>query len=110
MATSLESIAPEKPVPTIESAKPKGKWGCLFATCGSLLLAVVLIFIAGIVFEFTVGDGVANDPAVVLARAAILLLPTGFLGVGLLVIGIRRLRSQRMEPAAGQQFAEADQG
>jgi len=103
-----EPIALEKPSSTAGSAKPKGMWGCLLATCGSFMLAIVLIFIVGGMLAFTGGAGVADDPAVVLVRTAICILPIVFIGVGLLVIGIRKIRSQRKRPAAAQQFAEAD--
>lgn len=97
-----ELIAPEKPSSTAESSKPKGKWGCLLAACGSFVMATVLIFIVGGVLTYTGGAGVADDPAVVLAQMAICILPIVLIGVGLLVIGIRKLRSQKKQPAAAQ--------
>ena len=53
---STDPIAPDKPTSTVESEKPKGKRGCLIATCGILILAIVLTAIAAVAFSL-IGGG-----------------------------------------------------
>ena len=54
--TSTDRIASEKVSPTVESAKPKGKRGCLISAFGILILVIALIAIAAVVF-LLVGGG-----------------------------------------------------
>jgi tetratricopeptide (TPR) repeat protein/predicted RNA-binding Zn-ribbon protein involved in translation (DUF1610 family) len=99
---SSVSITSEMPRSTAEPAKPKRKWGCVLATCGSFILAVGLILVAMIGSYLLDPDSVGDDPAVVIARTAICVLPICLFGFALLVIGIRRLRGQRKQPADAQ--------
>jgi hypothetical protein len=58
---AAELIAPQKPRSTAESAKPKGKRGCLIAALGILILAIALIAIAPVVFLLVGGGGLVGQ-------------------------------------------------
>jgi predicted RNA-binding Zn-ribbon protein involved in translation (DUF1610 family) len=96
------SITSTMPRPTTEPAKSTRKWGCVLATCGSFILAIGLIIIAAIIYSLFDPDSVGDDPIVVLGRSVICVLPIFLVGLGLLVFGISKLRSQKKKPAAKQ--------
>jgi hypothetical protein len=99
---SSASITSEMPRSTPDPAKPKSKWGCVLATCGSFTLAVGLMLVAMIGSYLLDPDSVGDAPAVVIARTAICVLPICLFGFALLAIGIRRLHGQRKQPTAAQ--------
>ena len=92
------AIRPVAPRSTAEPVKSKRKWGFVLTTCGSLILAVGLIFIAAIVFSLFNPDSVGDAPGVVLGRMVICALPILIIGFVLLFFGISKLRSQKKQP------------
>lgn len=98
---SRASITSEEPRSTAKPVKSKRGLGCVFVTCGSLMLIFALFLAAGLAFSIINFDSAVDNVGEDIG-GIIICTPIFGVGLGLLVFGISKLRGQKKKPAAKQ--------
>ena len=81
-----------------KQGKPGRNWGWILVIFGSFISAIGLIFLAVVIATEFIPNSTVDDLIADLWRSAICILPIFLVGIGLLIFGIRKIRTQRGKP------------